>query len=290
MNQPLVVDHDGADAEALRDRCIDSIDSINFIHVIEDNKIKKAIQILQDPSFDPGYYGNYPLVLASRIGRLKIVETLLGHEKIDPSINGSLALYFARMNDCHKIVLALLKNDRVDPSYNNNEILKDACRENKPHIVKLVLGHKQTDPNDAIGDIVEPENIYKIPIGILLFKDPRTNVADHIKLFLDWAGEHHQHKNGDYLITMVVRDERVSKKLIMNNKEIPKWVKNTIRNETLCSRRRMSVVFSYAFRDLPFDVLNLILSYTEPYNDEEIKIFGLFIQNIYKKRIAVNKQ
>eukprot|EP01118_Nematostelium_gracile_P006599 TRINITY_DN2121_c0_g5_i1.p1 TRINITY_DN2121_c0_g5~~TRINITY_DN2121_c0_g5_i1.p1 ORF type:complete len:393 (-),score=78.12 TRINITY_DN2121_c0_g5_i1:34-1167(-) len=86
------------------------------------------------------------LVVASELGILSVVNTLLKDPRLDPSWNQNKALEIANSNGQCDIVKRLLQDKRVDPSFDDNKLFINACKRDYLDIVNLLLEDNRVDP------------------------------------------------------------------------------------------------------------------------------------------------
>ena len=85
--------------------------------------------LLNDIRIDPNIgYPKKPIVLASSLGRLKMVRKLLTLKNVDPGIGDNAAIIEATSNGHVDVLRELLKDKRVDPGARDNEALMRACK------------------------------------------------------------------------------------------------------------------------------------------------------------------
>lgn len=105
--------------------------SAGFGHL---EKVKDLCKVV-----DPSCFFNFPVILASRNGRLPVVEFLLKDDRVDPSDRFNSALRLACENGHLAVVNLLLNHGDVEPSDLDNSAIKSAFMNKNLDIVKRLL-------------------------------------------------------------------------------------------------------------------------------------------------------
>lgn len=188
------------------------------------------------------------------------------------------ALGFATWGGNLEICECIMKFPGIDPSFLKNNALKNASKRGHLDICKLLLKDKRVYPD---GD----DNFEALNLAI------RENHIEIIRLLTPMVSfmENEQHfeplvialglQRSYEIINILLRIPRAKKvKFFITQYYMEYRVKNIL----LDSRLRMKEVY---YLPLPVHVCDYINFFNEPYNDEEIAIFGRWIENIRVKKL-----
>lgn len=282
-----------------------------FIDSCAKGRIHIFENLLQE-GFDPSSYDNIAIQEASYHGQIEIIERLLQYPGVDPSVNDNFVFSFAATHGEIKVLKRLLLDDRVDPCFDNLQSMFEAAMNDHVESVRILFHNQKVqrlligDPSFKfqmacfIGELDVIENLLRDGV------DPSHDAEVSQFSFIQWAVFGEQ----PAIIQRLLKDHRVDHSVInyaeIKNDEVllsllrsPKVIKSnladesTVQNILIQSRLRMSCIFSKSFYQvpqLPVVVLCTILSYIEPYHEEEIKIFEKFIHGLYLKRQLKQKR
>ena len=229
---------------------------------------------------------------ASFFRHMDIVEILLKYSGDNRASLLYFAFHQAVVDNLLPLVEKLLQDPVVDPSAYCNQPVRSAASFGNCAILKLLLKDPRVEPSDEDEADYEGEaicvaitNRHLEPVMILL-KDPRVNPGAEDNQFF-WEVVENCQPNLT-ILRCLLRDERLIKTNLTDDPlEVePKRVR-LLKKILLKSRLRMKWMYSrdyFSFSKIPRYLINLINSFVEPYTDDEINKFGLFIENLYRKR------
>ena len=145
--------------------------------------------LLRHPGVDPGVGNNRAMKRAARAGRVEVVRLLLQDDRAHPAEEGdNYAIELAAHYGHTEVVELLLGDPRVDPCGNNNYCIRYAAREGHVDIVRLLLGDPRVDPageeSQALCGAVEMGHI---DVAKLLLEDGRVDPSASDDTPIRWA-------------------------------------------------------------------------------------------------------
>ena len=185
-----------------------------------------------DSSDDPLSRNNAAICIASRFGRLEVVERLLQDPRVDPSTDNNHAIYVASRKGHLKVLERLLQDPRVDPliypnylisfvlgedpSAYNNQAIRFASRKGQLKVVERLLLNPRVDPSACNNEaVLLASEKGRLKVVVRLLQDPRVDPSAYNNYALRTASENGHAK----VVEKLMQDPRVSSSLSKSRKK-----------------------------------------------------------------------